>query len=444
MKRAAVAIPILAAAVGCTSIPRDSGFDELQRNVAARSGLNVEWRDDAVEPLLTGELDADHTVRVALANNRSVQATLEELGIARGDYMASVLVRNPILGGEIRFPGSPFEPFEISLMQSLIDLVQLPRRRKLGAAAFEVGRLRVEREVLGFAADVRRLFYELLAAEKMQEARRTAADAARVSVAIAQRQHGAGNISDLDLENEQALYEQAKLELAKTEAGALAARRRLAAAMGIGSAETVWRITTSFPDMPAEGPLLEPDEPAISRRLDIALAQREVEVASRALPLARAGAIGEVNAGVHLEREPEGKRTAGPAIDIPIPIFNRGAAARTRAEAVLRQARQRLAALMVNARVELRLAAETLSAARARVEYLRDIVLPRRKRILDLTQVQYNAMQAGVFQLLSARQNEANGQAELIEAQREYWLARVDLDRAVNGLEVPSNREGIR
>ena len=444
MKRAAVAIPILAAAVGCTSIPRDSGFDELQRDVAARSGLAVEWRDDAVAPQLAGELDADHAVRVALANNRSVQATLEELGIARGDYMASVLVRNPILGAEIRFPGSPLEPFEISLMQSLIDLIQLPRRRKLGAAEFEAARLRVEREVLTFAADVRTRFYELLAAENMQEARGTTADAARVSVGLAQRQYGAGNISDLDLENEQALYEQAKLDLAKAEAGVVAARRRLAAAMGIGSAETAWRTTTSFPEMPAEIALVDGDENATSRRLDIAMAQHAVEVASRALPLARGGAIGDVSAGVHFEREPEGKRTTGPAIDIPIPIFNRGTAARARAEAVLRQARQRLAALMVNARVELRLAADTLSAARVRVEYLRDIVLPRRKRILDLTQVRYNAMQAGVFQLLSARQNEANGQAELIEAQREYWLARVDLDRAVNGLENPSNREGIR
>ena len=443
MKCAAVAIPILAAAVGCTSIPRDSGFVELQREVESRSGLNVEWRDNTVAPLPEEELDADRAVRVALANNRHVQATLEELGIARGDYMASVLVRNPILGAEIRFPGSPFEPFEISLMQSLIDLIQLPRRRRLGAAAFEVARLRVEREVLAFAANVRTRFYELLAAENMLAARGTTADAARVSVAMAQRQRGAGNISELDLENEQALYEQAKLDLAKSEAGVVTARRRLAAAMGIGSAETPWRITATFPIMPIEA-LVGSDETAISRRLDIALAKQEVEVASRALPLARSGAIGEVNAGAHLEREPEGKRTAGPAIDIPIPIFNRGAAARARAEAVLRQAQERLSALTVDARIELRLAGEALSTARARVEYLRDIVLPRRKRILDLTQVQYNAMQAGVFQLLSARQNEANGQAELIEAQREYWLAQVDLDRAVNGLEGPSSREGIR
>jgi outer membrane protein TolC len=43
-------------------------------------------------------------------------------------------------------------------------------------------------------------------------------------------------------------------------------------------------------------------------------------------------------------------------------------------------------------------------------------------------------MLAGVFQLLQARQNEAQAQSDYIEAQREYWSARTDLDRAVQGI----------
>jgi cobalt-zinc-cadmium efflux system outer membrane protein len=42
-------------------------------------------------------------------------------------------------------------------------------------------------------------------------------------------------------------------------------------------------------------------------------------------------------------------------------------------------------------------------------------------------------MQVGVFQLLQAKQNEADARRDYIEAQRDYWIARGDLDRAVNG-----------
>ena len=37
--------------------------------------------------------------------------------------------------------------------------------------------------------------------------------------------------------------------------------------------------------------------------------------------------------------------------------------------------------------------------------YLRDVVIPRRERILRLTQLEYNAMLRGVFQLIEARQD---------------------------------------
>jgi cobalt-zinc-cadmium efflux system outer membrane protein len=67
------------------------------------------------------------------------------------------------------------------------------------------------------------------------------------------------------------------------------------------------------------------------------------------------------------------------------------------------------------------------------VEYYRDVVLPRRARIVELTKLEHNAMLAGVYQLLQARQNEANARREYIEAQRDYWSARVNLDRVING-----------
>jgi outer membrane protein TolC len=43
-------------------------------------------------------------------------------------------------------------------------------------------------------------------------------------------------------------------------------------------------------------------------------------------------------------------------------------------------------------------------------------------------------MLVGVFQLLQAKQNEALARRDFIDAQRDYWAARNDLDRALNGI----------
>ena len=48
-------------------------------------------------------------------------------------------------------------------------------------------------------------------------------------------------------------------------------------------------------------------------------------------------------------------------------------------------------------------------------------------------QLQYNGMFVGVFQLLQARRDQIDAAREYIEALRDYWTARANLERAVGG-----------
>jgi len=428
---------------GCVSVPRDSGFSDVTKTINQRTGRTVEWKnhdsiapasDDTVAPMLQGELTADRAVEIAFANNRDLQATLEELGIARADLIQASLIRNPIFDGELRFPGSPAKPFELSVTQTILDIIQLPARRKLGAAMFAATKTRVSAAVISFASDVRADFYELQAAQQVLARQSTITEAARVSAEISQRQHSAGNISDLDLENEQAVYEQAKVDLARRQLMALNVRERLVMDMGLTKNDPNWKIQSEFTPIPEnETPIEDMENTALSRRADIAVARAQLEAARRALPIARASAFGDLSAGIHHDRDVDGSKTTGPSVAIPIPIFNRGAAARARAEATLRQSQQRLEALLSTARSEVRAAHERLVEARSRAEYLRDVVVPRRQRIVALTQLEYNSMLRGVFELIQARQNLASAERELVMAQRDYWVARTDMDRALDG-----------
>jgi cobalt-zinc-cadmium efflux system outer membrane protein len=428
---------------GCVSVPRDAGFGEVEKAVAERTGHRVVLQaetdppasDEAVRTLLAGELTADRAVEIALRNNRDLQAELAELGIARADLIEAITVRNPILDGEVRFPGDPKNPFEIAVTQTLFDLFQLPARRRFGLALFEASKLRVTGAVVHFAAEVRSDYYDLQAGRLVLARQRVITEAARASTDLARRQHAAGNISDLDLENEQAVYEQAKLDLARAELEELQTRETLIADLGLVDSKTALDLPDDFAPIPEQELALEGlEERALGGRLDLQVTRRELEAAQSQGPLARWAVWDELAVGVHREREPEGRKTTGPSVSIPIPIFNRGEAQRARAVSLLRQAQQRYAALTVNARSEVRSARERLLEARARAEYLRDVIVPRRARILALTQLEYNAMLRGVFELIRARQNLASAERELVLGQRDYWIARSDLDTALAGV----------
>lgn len=428
---------------GCVSIPAGPGFQDVQEAVRQRSGLTVEWDHAAslepgveqrIETLLQEGLTAESAVEIALLNNRRLQATFEQLEITRAELVQAALPRNPVLGGELRFPARPRRPFEFTLSQTLWDLIQLPSRRRLALASFEPAKLRTANEVLDFVAEVRAAFYSLQAAEQIRAMRETVLEAARASAELAIRQREAGNIAALDLENEQALVEQAKLEVAQSESQTLERRERLNVLLGLWGPRASWPIVASLPPLPSEEVNLEALESrAVSQRLDLMAARQEIEAAARARPLSRTGTIGEISVGAHREQEPDGTKTMGPAVEVPIPVYHRGGAARARAEALLRQAQQRYAALAVEARAEVRGARSRLQLARGRAAYYRDVILPRRSRIVETSRQHYDFMLLGAFQLLLARQNEVRAQLESIEALGDYWIARSALERAVGG-----------
>jgi cobalt-zinc-cadmium efflux system outer membrane protein len=427
----------LAAALlaSCASVPRDAGLSEVRAAVDVRTGQTLDWTaaNERIRAMAQDELTADEAVAIAVALNSRLQVALADLGIARADLIRASTIANPIFEFEVRYPAEPHRPFELRLAQSLFDLIQLPRRRALGRLAFDTARMRVTSSVLLFAADVRAAYYDVLAASQHVAMSRAITEAGKASAELALRQHEAQNITDLDFENEQARYEQAKLDLARAERELLVARETFHRALG--SPDIDWRLPGAFPTLPAAEPdQAELERLAAAQRLDLEIARREEEIAARSVPVARLAAIGEAEVDVHYEREPGGERTVGPGIQIPIPIFNNGRAARTRAEAELLRARHLVRALTAESSSRLRAARATLTEARARVEYYRDVVVPRRKRILDLTKLEHNAMLVGIFQVLQAAQNEAQARRDLIDAQREYWSARVDLDRAVQGI----------
>src|SRR5262249_19064051 len=145
---------------------------------------------------------------------------------------------------------------------------------------------------------------------------------------------------------------------------------------------------------------------ALRQSLDLASARQRVIVAGEQAGGTRAPALlpGLSLGGTGGRRD--GGGGGGAVLGVPIPLFGQGQGGPGRAVAELRRAQQEYYALGVEIRAAARTVRERLQGAQDRALYYRDILLPLRERIVNDTQLQYNAMQRGVFELLRAREQQ--------------------------------------
>jgi outer membrane protein, heavy metal efflux system len=449
MRSSAGQLVVLASTLaGCATVMPKPGFDAVSDLVGQRTtGRMVVWNqgmpeDEAaaqrVQELLAQELTVDAAIQVALLENRTLQAVYEQLGIAQADLIQAGLLQNPILAADVRFPTAEaaFIGAGIGLMQEFISILQIPLKKRVAEAAFEEAKLTASAAIIDLVLAVKRAFYRLQAAEELLELRRTVVEATELSADVARRQHEAGNITDLDLANESALYQQARADLARAETEAAEDREELTALMGLWGAATSWRIAPRLPELPREAMAPEGLETrAVSQRLDLAAARQRIQgiLLSRDLT-AWFRLIPRAGLGVAAEREvDDGVWSVGPSVELPLPIFDQGQAVLANQSAQVRQREHQYAALAVAIRSQVRRSRTRMEHARALAAHYWDVLLPLRMQVVQQSQLQYNAMQIGVFQLLTAKRDEVDAGRGYIEALRDYWIARTDLESAVGG-----------
>ncbi len=430
----------------CSSVPEEAGFGDAAELVRERDGHAIRWNqrkpeDEEVEAqvraLLASELDAEAAVQVALLRNRHLQALYEDLRIAQADLVEAGLLRNPIFHVEARFPEDGGRTaFDLGLEEDFLSILYLPLRKRLAEASFEATKLRVAEHVLALAGEVRMAFYRLQGAEQLVEMRRTVLQATEASADLARALHEAGNIRDLDLDNELALHEEAKLAFVQAELERAEARELLNALLGLWGEEAGWSLGARLPELPAdEEPVAGIEARAVKVSLSLAQRRTEIEREAERLGLVRATRLTPDPAlGVSAERESEsGIWTVGPALALSLPLFDQGQPAVARATAVLISLQESYAAEAVELRAAVRSAASRVLAHRGRADFLQRVILPLRSRIVEETQLQYNAMQEGAFELLMAKREEIAAGAAYVEELREYWIARAELGQLLAG-----------
>ena len=425
---------------------KEETFQGVQQSVQERTGKTVRWEEDQaaheqalrdVRQLLRKPLTVETAVQIALLNNRSLQATFEEIGLSAADLIEAATIPNPKIDLAIRFPDKPPSGTYIDYSAALdfLSIIMIPLKKRVAKDQLEAVALRVADETLELVSQVKGAFYSLQASQQLLKRFQLIADTSAASLDLAQRQHEAGNITDLAMAQQQASYSRSRLDVATTEAEIRRNREKLDRLLGLWGADTDWQIAGELPEVPSsEVPMRSLERLAISQRLDLQADYLHFTSQAKNLGLTKAfRLLGALDFGIESERETDSQTRTGPTFAIELPIFNQGQARIARGEAALRQSQDKFEALAVDIRSQIRELRDELTSKREIARFYKDELLPGQRRILNESLINYNAMAIGNFELFTTKAEEARTEREYIEAVRDYWITRAELERAAGG-----------
>ncbi|GGC23316.1 TolC family protein [Pseudoduganella buxea] len=427
---------------GCATFSPDGGIQAVNDLAQAKAGAPVKLLrsdadrralDELLAARMTQPLTADDAVQIALLNNRGLQASYWELGIAEADLVQAGRLSNPAFGYQHKTGGGTTS-IERSLTFNLVSLITAPLATRIEGRQLEATRLQVANEAVTVASNTRRAWVEAVAATQSLAYARQVAAAADASADLGQRMRRAGNWSAFDQAREQAFYAEAMADVVRATSAATAAREALTRLMGLWGGQAAYRLPERLPDLPAAPrEMTDVEQVAVRERLDIRAATLASQHTAASLGLSRATRFINVLelGGVH-ERE-GAERQRGYEITLEIPLFDWGGARTVRAEAVYMQAVNRLAQTAADARSEARESYQAYRAGYDLARHYRDVVIPVRKQLSDETLLRYNGMLVSVFELLADAREQRSAVIAYIDAQKAFWLAEAGLEAALGG-----------
>ncbi|MFM0015767.1 TolC family protein [Paraburkholderia sediminicola] len=441
--RVIAATAVLAFLAGCTTFSRDGGFDTVSTTASQRLGKDavlVRTDEDRnavakrTQELLSRPLGMDDAIQIALLNNRGLQASYSELGIAEADLVQAGRLPNPGFTFSRTHGGNDLS-ISRTFTLGLLNVLTLPLATRIESRRFEQTRLLAADAMLKVAADARRAYIGAVAAKQSAAYAEQVTESAEAGAELALRMQQAGNFSKLDYAREQAFYAEAVAQLAKTRQQSVAAREKLTRTMGLWGSQAQYDLPERLPDLPATRPeLQELEHFAMQNRLDIEAAKRQTQSVASSLGLSRATRfINALDVGYQNNFTTSDGREQGYEISVEIPIFDWGTSKVARAEAIYMQSTNRVAETAINARSEVRESYSAYVTDYDVAKHYRDEVVPIRKTISDELLLRYNGMLASVFELLADSRDQIGAVNSYIDALKDYWLAETDLQQALGG-----------
>ncbi|MBO6719716.1 MAG: TolC family protein [Rhizobiaceae bacterium] len=453
----------LALLSGCTTSDEllsyaapDAGFATVSATTSEAIGKETVWVQDRqqaqalserVRALVVGKtVSADTAVQVALLNNKGLQATYAEIGIAAADVWQETMLPNPVVSIGVLGIAHPelgaFRAIEGMVANNILALATRKRRVEVTDTKFRSAQLAAALETLRLAADTRRAWVNAVAAFETSAYLNQAQVAADAASELAQRLGETGALSKAGQAREHAFFAELTGQRAQARLAAQLAKEELTRLMGLWGADVDYFIPDYLPRLPrrpAAGVDIERE--ALVRRVDLQIAKLALDAEARNYGLTEATRFVtdlELIAGLEAERELDAgeiKTVVTPQLEIEfaIPIFDSGKAQMRGAEMAYMRAANRLAEKAVNIRSEARAAYKDLLGRYDIARHYQNSVLPLRVTIEEESLLTYNGMITNTFELLADTRAKVNTILLSSNARRDFWLADININSAVYG-----------
>lgn len=432
-----VLAPLLA---GCATLEADRELGRAERNVEVRLGVRPDWLGAAALSEPSGDLwtmtDRDAVV-LALSHDADLLAMVERVREARADLVQEGLLPNPVLSVELAWPVSDGGGTKVAvgLTQQLVAL--LTRRDRMRAADDELAAsvLELSERAIEIAAKARATHTHLRHARARLGPARRSLELARSALEVARTQRLAGQATSMQIVQQEVALLAAQASLEDHEAHARTHERELLSVVGspqyLGGVEAAAPVLDSA-DVPDDEAVIL--AMALEQRLDVAAQDARARAALTRAGVAASEAFSDLAAGPAFERTDDGRKELGPAISVPIPIFDTGDARKAKGVAVARQAELHAVATRRRAVAEVRSSWAALRLASARLSRAEGAARSLAAEGVRLADAAVQSGEADRLALIGSQIAAEQVNVQIIDAQEQAELARIALWRAVGGM----------
>ena len=368
--------------------------------------------------------------QMALANNPSVAQAQANLRAAAGLAKQAGLYPNPTVGyygDEIRggYSGGGKQGGFVS--QTIVLGGKLGAARRVAQSQANQIETSEQAQRLRVLNNVRSLFYQVLAAQRLVEARQDLAKLAGDTVQTSQQLANVGQADRPDILQAEVERQQATVTLRVAELELQATWRVLAAVVGKPELPLT-RLEGNLDALP-ELNYEEWIATTLRESPEIKLAQQAVERSEASLAQARKAPIPDLQiTGILVQnyeplettRKPTGVQ-GGAQIGVQLPIFNRNQGGVAAAKADIESSKQNLVRVQLQLQRELAGMFRGYRSARLLVQQYKAEMLPRAEQAYRLYQANYQRMAGAYPQVLLSQRTLFQLEAEYVQALANAW-----------------------
>lgn len=321
---------LLVFALGCGTVRPGADYIRAGAMIKARTGSDTVYNPELeatikekVGQFLEHGLTAEESVRVALLNNRDFQAQFQDIGVSRAEVVQSSLLTNPAISLGARFPeGGGRSNLTFGLGQELVDLWQIPVRKRIAKAKLDQTVMNVVQNAVELAARVKNAYYRLRVSQESTVAAQENVDLLRRMAEMAERRFTAGESTILDLNLVKSNILDATIRLNSVRLDEEVDRAAFERLLGLSMDEAGVQLTDPLPEQAkAVGDDKSLVEIALKSRLDVRTASLDIDAAAEEIKRQKRAIVPSLSLGIEAERtERRAPRSLKPLpTDLPLP-----------------------------------------------------------------------------------------------------------------------------